>query len=52
MTIQFEVYEELQKADIILGLKWLEQLKPYIMESTQLMITYNSEMILIPRVLT
>ena len=39
IKIEFEVKEEMQKADIILGIKCLEQVKPYNIEHTQLSIT-------------
>ena len=41
----------MQKTDIILEIKWLEQVKPYNIEHTQLTITYNREKLLIKRTL-
>ena len=40
------------KTDIILGIKWLEQVKQYNIEHTQLSITYNKERLFIKRALT
>ena len=37
MKIKFEIKEEMQNADIILGIKWLEQVKSYHIEHTQLL---------------
>ena len=42
----------MQKADIILGIKWLEQVKPYNIEHTQLSITYNRGKVFLRRALT
>ena len=42
----------MQKTDIILGIKWLEQVKPYNIEHTQLSITYNREKLFLRRALT
>ena len=42
----------MKKADIILGIKWLEQVKPYNIEHTQLTITYNREKLFLRRALT
>ena len=42
----------MQKADILLGIKWLEQVKLYNIEHTQITITYNREKLLIKRALT
>ena len=52
IKIEFEVKEEMQKADIILGIKWLEQVKPYNIEHTQLTLTYNKEKLFLKRALT
>ena len=52
IKIEFEVKEEMQKADIILGIKWLEQVKPYNIEHTQLTLTYNKEKLFLRRALT
>ena len=52
IKIEFEVKEEMQKADIILGIKWLEQVKPYNIEHTQLTLTYNQEKLFLKRALT
>ena len=52
IKIEFEIKEEMQKADIILGIKWLEQIKPYNIEHQQLSITYNKEKLFIKRTLT
>ena len=42
----------MQKADIILGIKWLEQVKPYNIQLTQLTITYNREKLFLRIALT
>ena len=42
----------MQKAGIILGIKLLEQVKPYNIEHTQLSITYNREKLFLRRALT
>ena len=52
IKIEFEIKEEMQKADIILGIKWLEQVKPYNIEHTQLTLTYNKEQLFLKRALT
>ena len=52
IKIEFEIKEEMQKAAIILGIKWLEQVKPYNIEHTQLSIIYNKEKLIIKRTLT
>ena len=52
IKIEFEIKEEMQKIDIILGIKWLEQVKPYNIEHRQLSITYNKEKLFIKRTLT
>ena len=41
IKIEFEIKEDMQNADIILGIKWLEQVKSYNIKHTQLTITYN-----------
>ena len=52
IKIEFEVKEEIQKADIILGIKWIEQVKPYNIEHIQLTLTYNREKLFLRRALT
>ena len=41
----------MQKADIILGIKYVEQVKLYNIEHTQLSITYNREKLFLKRAL-
>ena len=38
-----------QEDNIILGIKWLEEVKPYNLENTQLTITYKNKRIIIKR---
>ena len=49
MVIKFEVAENTQ-ADIILGLNWLEEVKPYKIEPTHILITYDKKRRIIKRI--
>jgi len=46
ILINFKIYQE---DNIILGIKWLEEVKPYNLENTQLTITYKNKKIIIKR---
>jgi len=46
ILINFKIYQE---DNIILGIKWLEEVKPYNLENTQLTITYKNKRIIIKR---
>lgn len=49
ILIDFKIYEE--NKNITLGVKWLEKVKPYNLEDTQLTITYQNKKIIIKRTL-
>lgn len=49
ITIKFKIYQG--NRNITLGIKWLEQLKPYNLEDKQLMITYQNKKVTIKRTL-
>jgi len=46
ILIKFKIY---QSDNIILGIKWLEEIKPYNLENTQLIITYKNKKVTIKR---
>jgi len=46
ILIKFKIY---QSDNIILGIKWLEEMKPYNLENTQLIITYKNKKVTIKR---
>jgi len=46
ILIKFKIY---QGDNIILGIKWLEEMKPYNLENTQLTITYKNKKVIIKR---
>ena len=50
MMITFEVVEKTY-ADIILGLNWLERLKPYKIEPTHITVTYDKKTRIIKRII-
>ena len=50
MMIIFEVVEKTY-ADIILGLNWLERLKPYKIEPTHITVTYDKKTRIIRRII-
>ena len=50
MMITFEVVEKTYW-DIILGLNWLEEVKPYKIEPTHITITYDKKKIIIHRII-
>jgi len=47
IVIKFKVYQG--DKNITLGIKWLEQVKPYNLEDKQLTINYNNKKIIIKR---
>ena len=49
IQIQFIITQEQTNENIVLGLTWLEQVKPYNLEDKQLVIYYNNKKVIISR---